>query len=239
MSTALSIPAQATIEERIKALYNSDPVTAANAIAAGIETYDLKSDDDEKVIIDGLKVVKVAFDLTEEERRKALSPVEHLRDWINGGYAKITGPYKAALESGKERIKAYRAEKARSLAIAQAEQRRLAEVAAAAAKERAGAGLAPPPAAVTVAPVANTTKGGIGSASGTKRMHVRMVDAKVIAEKMPYLLELKGAGPDGWVKGPTQAAVLEVKAALMRNAELGPNDVPGLEWVWDQGISLR
>ena len=97
MSTALTIPAPQTIAERIQALYNSDPVTAANAIAQSIDTYALATDDDEKVLIDGLKVVKVALDATEKERREALQPVEQLQAWINAGYQKITVPYVKAI----------------------------------------------------------------------------------------------------------------------------------------------
>jgi hypothetical protein len=239
MSTDLTIPAQQAIVERIQALYNSDPVTAATAIAQSIDTYALVTDDDEKVMLDGLKVVKVAFDVTEKERREALAPVEQLQAWINAGYQKITVPYKNALDAGKKRILTYRDEKRRKQEREAAEARRLAALAAEQAKERGGAALAPPPAAIAVAPVANMTKGGIGSGAGTKRMHVRLVDVKAIAASMPHLLELKGAGDDGWVKGPTQAAVLEVKAALMRNPALGASDVPGLEWRWDEGLSIR
>jgi hypothetical protein len=248
VSTALTIPAQQSIAERIQALYNSDPVTAATAIAQSIDTYALATDDDEKVMLDGLKVVKVAFDLTEKERREALGPVEQLGAWINAGYAKITVPYKNALDGGKKRILNFRAEKAARQAKAEAEARRLAALAAEQAKERGGATLAPPPAAVASVPVANMTKGGIGSGAGTKRMHVRLAgntpkergeSLARLAATMPHLLTLVGAGDDGWVKGPTQAAVLECKAAIMRNPQLAPTDVPGLEWRWDEGLAIR
>jgi hypothetical protein len=239
MSTALTIPAQQSIVERIEALYNTDAVTVATAIAQSIDTYQLATDDDEKVLIDGLKVVSVALKQTEADLKEALVPVGTLETWIRAGYAKLSDPYKKAIASGKQRVMDYRNAKARRESAARVEAARLARIAAEEAKERAPVALAPPPAAVAVVPVANMTKGGIGSAAGTKRMHVRMVDIYQVATGMPHLLELKGADDAGWVKGPTQAAVLEVKAALMRNPQLTPTDVPGLEWRWDEGLSLR
>jgi hypothetical protein len=231
----LSPQTAAEIGRQIKAMMEADPVVAGLAVAETAHTYRVENDEDEKVLTDGLKAVAGATrSLEGEQRRLVKLLVDPIEEFVRAPFREKLDLLKRAREIGEKLILSYRAKRRARLEAEATEQRRLAAEASKAEVEETG--LSVPTATVAVERPSNVTRGGVGSSIGTTRLRVRLADVRIIAETRPYLLQLRGADGDGWVTGPNQPALLEVKHARIRDLKA---QVPGLEWEEVEGLSIR
>jgi hypothetical protein len=226
----------ASVSRQIAEMMEADPVTAGLAVAQTAHTYVVENDEDDKNLTDGLVAVATATKALEKEQKRLLdllvAPVEA---FVRGGFREKLDLLKQARDVGQRLILDYRA-KRRARLDAEAEAQRKQAAAAAAQEQEEQGGLVIPQAAVAVERPSNITRGGVGSSIGTKKLQVRMVDVKLVAANYPHLLALKGADADGWVKGPTQGAILEVKSARLKDLNAA---LPGLQWEEVEGLTIR
>lgn len=212
-------------QQRLDALSKDELVVRAGHAAANLDTYTLRSFVEIQSLLDTLLVIKQAIDKIDVERRSFTDPLNGVVKSINAKYKAIATPLEDALVKGKNMCARARAHLEKKAADEAAEQRRLAAAAASAAT-----GPTPPPAVVDAKPVDNVLRGGIAKSVGTKRLKVKMVDVKLVAEHYPHLLSLNEAN-----------AILEARAAIARGQGVINDDrgtMPGLEWWYDRGESL-
>jgi len=231
----LNPQAAAEIGRQIKAMMEADPVVAGLAVAETAHTYRVENDEDEKVLTDGLRAVQVATkNLEDEQRRVVKLLVDPIDEFVRAPFRPKIELLKRAREIGQKLILDYRTKRRARLEAEAVEQRRLAAEATKAEVEETG--LALPAATVAVERPSNVARGGVGASVGTKRLRVRLSDVRIVAEKMPHLLQLRGADAEGWVTGANQPALLEVKHARIRDLKA---QVPGLEWEEVEGLTIR
>ena len=199
MSTALA---------RVEAALQADVTVAAQQMAMGLDTFDPEkmSDADCAALVDRGTVISIGLRKLTEDRAEVNRGFDELKRKTTAKLSAIIEELTAAKKQAGDLYTAYRRIVTERVAAAEREQRRLADEAAKATTKDGPAGAPAPPAAVVESvPVQNTVKSGLGQASGRKQLMVKMVDAKLVAERYPHLLELVNS-----------AALIEARAMLTR-----------------------
>jgi hypothetical protein len=194
-----------TALERVELALQADVTVAAQQMALRVGDFDPEkmTPADDVALVDVGTVIATGLKKLEEDRTEVNRGFNDLRDKTTAKLSQI--------------IEALKAAKLAAQGIYQARQRVLrakadeeARIAAKAAAEAAAAAVvtgvpAPPPADMAVEQPSNTTRGAIGQASGRRTLTVKMVDAALVLQHYPHLIEMVNS-----------SALIEARAMLTR-----------------------